>query len=153
MVVEAADHISSPLLKVDQLPQTAKGVKKLELTAMSSIVSTFLGLATSHPALPPSADALQLSFEHLSSLLDLSARYGFEKGVRACLDSMGYQAKEDPWKVFEIASKRDDVQLARMALSAMEHGGGEKVRDFANLRYEDFKVGRLFLRICPVEFG
>ncbi|RSH81521.1 hypothetical protein EHS25_006878, partial [Saitozyma podzolica] len=129
---------NSPLLELAQLPKTAKGIKKLELDCTSAVIRTFLPIATTDPnmAAPP----IQLPFEQLCSLLDLCTRYGVEKGVKACLDSMGHQAKEDPWKVFEIASKRNDVQLSRMALRAMELGGGERVREFANLRYEDFKT-------------
>ncbi|GFZ51800.1 LOW QUALITY PROTEIN: hypothetical protein JCM24511_09568 [Saitozyma sp. JCM 24511] len=111
-----------PLVELAQLPKTAKGSKSWSSNA--PVIRTFLPLATTDPNM--AAAPIQLPLEHLCSLLDLCTRCGVEKGIKACLDSMGCQAKEDPWKVFEIASKRDDVQLSRMALRAMKLGGGEK---------------------------
>ncbi|KAK4688893.1 hypothetical protein P7C73_g1232, partial [Tremellales sp. Uapishka_1] len=68
-----------------------------------------------------SSPLMNMSLDEIKEVLAVCDRLQCQRIEERVLKALGEQAGKDPWQIFIMASQRDDVELAKSALKAMEN--------------------------------
>jgi hypothetical protein len=124
----------------DILSLPALNPEPIEFPARRFILSAFLTMVYQYPApLPPN----HLNSQDLTLLLDLAQRYDSPNIVTAVLKAFEKATMTRPWRIFVLASERNDLGLAKLALRQLRVEDKGRLAECEVGDWDLVKVGQL----------